>query len=68
MHDGTFPSMKDALGHYNGSGNLNLHLDKEIQALDFRTFEERSDILVFLGVMTASWSEYLGPPAGLAPN
>jgi len=29
MHDGSFPTVKDALAHYIGGGNLNDHLDKE---------------------------------------
>ncbi|MGC1452986.1 MAG: hypothetical protein WA830_23390 [Candidatus Sulfotelmatobacter sp.] len=60
--------MKDALGPYIGEGNLNPHLDQEIHALNFLTFDERADILAFLGVITARLSENLGPPAGLAPN
>jgi len=66
MHDGTFPTLKDALGHYIGGGNLNPHLDKEIHALDFLTFDERDDILAFLDSLTAPMPDNLGPPADLA--
>jgi cytochrome c peroxidase len=66
MHDGTFPTMKDALGHYIGGGNLNPHLDKEIHALDFLTFDERDDILAFMDSLTATMPDNLGPPADLA--
>lgn len=63
MHDGSFPSVKDALGHYIGGGNLNPHLDKEIHALDFLTFDERDDLLAFLDSLTAPLPDNLGPPA-----
>ena len=48
MHDGTFPTVKDALGHYIGGGNWNSHLDKEIHSLDILTFDERDELLQFL--------------------
>ncbi len=66
MHDGTFPTLKDALGHYIGGGNLNKNLDKEIHALDFLSFDEREDILTFLDSLTAPLPENVGPPADLA--
>ena len=66
MHDGTFPTLKDALGHYIGGGNLNPHLDKEIRALDFLTFDERDDLMAFLDSLTAPLPENLGPPPELA--
>jgi len=66
MHDGTFPTLKDALGHYIGGGNLNPHLDKEIRALDFLTFDERDDLMAFLDSLTAPLPENLGPPEELA--
>lgn len=65
MHDGTFPTLKDALGHYIGGGNLNPHLDKEIRALDFLTFDERDDLMAFLDSLTAPLPENLGPPPEL---
>jgi hypothetical protein len=43
--------MKDALGRYIGEGNVNPHLDKEIQALNFLTFDEQDDIHAFPGIM-----------------
>lgn len=64
MHDGTFPTLNDALGHYIGGGNPNPHLDKEIHALDFMTFDERDDLLAFLDSLTAPLPDNLGPPAG----
>ncbi len=68
MHDGSFPTVKDALGHYIGGGNLNPHLDKEIHALDFLSFDERDDILAFLDSLTATMPENVGPPPDLAPK
>lgn len=66
MHDGTFPTLKDALGHYIGGGNLNAHLDKQIHALDFMTFDEREDLLAFLESLTAPLPDNVGPPPDLA--
>ncbi len=66
MHDGSFPTLKDALGHYIGGGNLNPHLDKEIHALDFLSFDERDDILAFLESLTAPLPDNLGPPPDMA--
>ena len=66
MHDGTFPTLKDALGHYIGGGNLNAHLDKQIHALDFLTFDERDDMLAFLESLTAPLPDNVGPPPDLA--
>jgi cytochrome c peroxidase len=68
MHDGSFPSLRDALGHYIGGGNMNPHLDKEIHALDFLSFDERDDILAFMEALTAPLPESLGPPAELAQS
>lgn len=68
MHDGTFPTLKDALAHYIGGGNLNPHLDKEIHALDFLDFDERDDLLAFLDSLTAPLPDNLGPPPDLAPR
>ncbi len=65
MHDGSFPTLKDALGHYIGGGNLNPHLDKEIRPLDFLTFDEREDILNFMDSLTAPLPDNLGPPPDL---
>lgn len=62
MHDGSFPTLKDALGHYIGGGNLNPHLDKEIHALDFLTFDERDDLMAFMDSLTGKMPENLGPP------
>lgn len=65
MHDGTFPTLKDALGHYIGGGNQNEHLDKEMHALDFLTFEEREDLLEFLNALNGKLPENIGPPEDL---
>ena len=35
MHDGSFPTVKDALAHYIGGGNMNDHLDKETMRSTF---------------------------------
>jgi len=45
---------------------MNPHLDKEIHALDFLSFEERDDLLAFLESLSAPMPENLGPPADLA--
>jgi len=63
MHDGTFPTLRDAFSHYIGGGNANPHLDKEMHALDFLTFQERKDILAFLDSLTGKLPPNLGPPA-----
>ena len=63
MHDGTFPTLKDALGHYIGGGNLNAHLDKQMRALDFLSFDERDDLLAFMESLTGPLPDNLGPPA-----
>jgi len=63
MHDGSFPSLRDALGHYIGGGNMNPHLDKEIHALDFLSFDERDDMLAFMESLTAPLPDGVGPPA-----
>lgn len=68
MHDGSFPSVKDALAHYIGGGNMNDHLDKEIHALDFLTFDERDDLLQFLDSLNGNLPDNIGPPADLAPS
>lgn len=67
MHDGTFPTVKDAFAHYIGGGNSNDHLDKEIHALDFLTFDERDDLLQFLDSLNGKLPDNIGPPLDLAP-
>jgi len=66
MHDGSFPTVKDALAHYIGGGNWNAHLDKEIHSLDVLTFDERSDLMDFLDSLNGKLSDNIGPPADLA--
>jgi cytochrome c peroxidase len=66
MHDGSFPSVKDALGHYIGGGNWNAHLDKEIHSLDILTFDERDDLLEFLDALNGKLPDNIGPPAEFA--
>ena len=66
FHDGSFPTLKDAMGHYVGGGNANPHLDKEMHALDFLSFDERDDIVAFLDSLTVKMPENLGPPRDLA--
>jgi cytochrome c peroxidase len=65
FHDGSFPTLRDALGHYVGGGNANAHLDKEMHPIDFLSFDERDDILAFLNSLTATLPTNLGPPADL---
>jgi len=66
MHDGSFPTVKDTLAHYIGGGNRNDHLDKEIHALDFLTFDERDDLLQFLDSLNGKLPDNVGPPPDLA--
>lgn len=66
MHDGSFPSVKDALGHYIGGGNWNSHLDKEIHSLDILTFDERDELLQFLDALNGTLPDNIGPPLDLA--
>jgi cytochrome c peroxidase len=66
MHDGSFPTVKDALAHYIGGGNANDHLDKQIHALDFLTFDERNDLLQFLDALNGKLPANIGPPPDLA--
>jgi cytochrome c peroxidase len=66
MHDGSFPTVKDALAHYIGGGNMNDHLDKQIHALDFLTFDERDDLLQFLDSLNGTLPDNIGPPLDLA--
>jgi cytochrome c peroxidase len=67
MHDGSFPSVKDALAHYIGGGNWNPHLDKEIHSLDILSFDERDDLLQFLDALNGKLPDNIGPPPDLAP-
>ncbi len=68
MHDGSFPTVKDALAHYIGGGNTNEHLDKDMHALDFLTVEERDDLLEFLDSLNGKLPSDIGPPPDLAPS
>ena len=66
MHDGSFPTVKDALAHYIGGGNWNAHLDKEIHSLDVLTFDERDELLQFLDSLNGKLPDNIGPPSDLA--
>ncbi|HVM74452.1 MAG TPA: cytochrome c peroxidase [Candidatus Saccharimonadales bacterium] len=66
MHDGSFHSTKDTLGHYIGGGNYNPHLDKEIHSLDSLTMDERDDLLQFLDALNGPLPPNIGPPPDLA--
>jgi cytochrome c peroxidase len=68
MHDGTFPTVKDAFAHYIGGGNWNSHLDKEIHSLDTLTFDERDELLQFLDSLNGKLPDNIGPPPDLAPS
>ncbi|MGB7731448.1 MAG: cytochrome c peroxidase [Candidatus Acidiferrum sp.] len=68
MHDGSFPSVKDALAHYIGGGNWNPHLDKEIHSLDRLSFDERDDLLEFLDALNGKLPDNIGPPPDLIPS
>lgn len=62
FHDGTFPTLKDALNHYVAGGNWNAHLDKEIHSLDVLSFEQRDDLLQFLESLNGTLPDNVGPP------
>ena len=69
MHDGSFPTVKEAFAHYIGGGNWNPYLDKEIHSLDLLTFDERDDLLEFLDSLNGKLPDNIGPPpdpAGLS--
>jgi cytochrome c peroxidase len=68
MHDGSFPTVKDALAHYIGGGNWNSHLDKEIHSLDVLTFDERDDLLDFLDALNGKLPDNIGPPPDFVPT
>ena len=66
MHDGSQATLKDVVDHYVGGGTSNPHLDKEIHALDFLTFDERADLRAFLESLTGTLPPNVGPPADLS--
>jgi cytochrome c peroxidase len=66
MHDGSLKTLKEVIDHYVGGGSSNPHLDKEIHALDFLTFQERADLLAFLNSLTGKLPANVGPPPDLA--
>ena len=45
---------------------LNDHLDKQIHALDFLTFDERDDLLQFLDALNGKLPDNASPPLDLA--
>jgi len=67
MHDGSQATLKDVVDHYVGGGTSNPHLDQEIHALDFLTFDERADLKAFLESLTGTSPPNVGPPADLPP-
>src|SRR6266850_5713213 len=66
MHDGSQATLKDVVDHYVGGGTSNPHLDKEIHALDFLTFNERADLKAFLESLTGTLPANVDPPGGLS--
>jgi len=65
MPDGSQATLKDVVDHYVGGGTSNPHLDKEIHALDFLTFDERADLKAFLESLTGTLPPNVGSPADL---
>jgi len=65
MHDGSLATLKDVVDHYVGGGTSNPHLDKEIHALAFLTFNERADLKAFLESLTGTLPPNVGPPEDL---
>ena len=65
MHDGSFPTLQDALVHYVGGGNVNSHLDIEIHSLDGLTLDEREDLMQFLDSLNGKLAANVGPPPDL---
>jgi cytochrome c peroxidase len=66
MHAGTHKTLKQVIDHYVGGGTSNPYLDKEIHALDFLAFQERTDLMAFLNSLTGKLPADVGPPADLA--
>jgi cytochrome c peroxidase len=66
MHDGSQATLKDVVDHYVGGGTSNPHLDKEIHALDFLTFDERADLKAFLESLSGTLPANVDPPADLS--
>ena len=63
LHDGSLPTLKDVIDLYVGGGNSNLHLDKQMRALDFLTRQDRDDLVAFLESLTGEF-----PPGIRAPE
>jgi cytochrome c peroxidase len=60
MHDGSEKTLDDVIEYYQGGGNSNPYLDKEIHPLDLSA-RDREDLLAFLKALTGE------PPANAAP-
>ena len=57
MHDGSEKTLEDVVEYYEGGGNSNAYLDKEIHPLAL-SVRDRTDLLAFLNSLTGE------PPAG----
>ncbi|HXY03767.1 MAG TPA: cytochrome c peroxidase [Terriglobales bacterium] len=65
MHDGSFPTVKDALADHVGGGIWNSYLDREIHSLDVLTLDERDDLMQFLDSLNGKLAANVGPPPDL---
>lgn len=65
MHDGSFPTVKDALADHVGGGIWNSYLDREIHSLDVLTLDERNDLMQFLDSLNGKLPANVGPPPDL---
>ena len=67
MHNGSFPSFKNALAHYIGGGNWNPYRDKEIHSRDRLSFDERDDLFQFLDALNGKLPDNIDPLPDLIP-
>ena len=67
MHDGSFPTLQDALADHVGGSNWNSRIDREIHSLNVLTSDEREDLMRFLDSLNGKLPPNVGPPPDLAP-
>ncbi|HXY25610.1 MAG TPA: cytochrome c peroxidase [Candidatus Acidoferrum sp.] len=67
MHDGSFPTLKDALADHVGGNNWNSRIDTEIHSLNVLTLDERDDLMHFLDSLNGKLPPNIGPPPDLVP-
>ena len=65
MHDGSFPTLQDALADHVGGNNWNSRIDMEIHSLNVLTLDEREDLMRFLDSLNGKLPPNVGPPPNL---